>query len=109
MRAQFLLILGLAILLQNSGCARDDSNVERHKAGDVLGNYSLEGAGDFRVRTSELRSRVLLIHFFETESDECRAQVRQIKNLWFRHRAAGMNVLGVCPETGGTEVLRTVE
>jgi peroxiredoxin len=83
--------------------------VERHKAGDVLGDHPLEGAGDFRVRTSELRSRVLLIHFFETDSDACRAQVRQIKSLWFPHRAAGMNVLGVCPETGGKEILRTVK
>ena len=108
MRAPLLSILGLAILLQSSGCTQEDDDVERHKAGDALGEYSLEGAGEIQVRTSELRSRVLLIHFFKTDSEECRAQVGQIKNLWFPHRADGMNVLGVCPETDAKEVLETV-
>jgi len=116
MRAQLLSVLGLvAILLQSSGCTKEDDrapedeNVERHKAGDALGDYPLEGAGDYQVRTSELGSRVLLIHFFQTDSDTCRAQVRQIKSLWFPHRAAGMTVLGVCPETDGNDILGTVK
>jgi peroxiredoxin len=109
MRAQRLSILGLAILLQSYGCTGEDEHEERHKAGDVLEDYPLVGVGDFRVRTDEFRSRVLLIHFFEIDSDECRAQVRQIKSLWFPHRGAGMNVLGVCPETDGTEILRTMK
>jgi len=108
MRAQLLSVLGMVILLQSSGCTREDDSVKRHRVGDILGDYPLEGAGDFRVRTSELRSRVLLIHFFETAS-ECRAQVGRIRSLWFPHRAAGMNVLGVCPETDAKEILRTVK
>jgi len=110
MPARALRILGLALLLACSGCgAGEDDGVDRRKAGDVLGDYSLEAASDFQVGTSEFRSRVLLIHFFEAGSDECRAAVAQIRSLWFPHRAAGMSVLGVCPETDREEVLRTAK
>jgi peroxiredoxin len=104
----------LAVLLQGAGgCTQDDDapeddDVERYEAGDVLDDYALEGAGHFRLRTSELASRVLLIHFFDSDSDACRRQVKRIRDLWFPLRAAGMNVLGVCPETPGDEVRRTV-
>jgi len=114
MRAHVLFILGLAVLLQSFGCSkeddtRDDDAVERQKAGDVLADYALDGAGHFRVGTSELRSRVLLIHFFKTDSKECRAEVRRIKSLWFPHRGAGMSVLAVCPETDTNEIVRAVD
>jgi peroxiredoxin len=109
MQAQPCLVLGLALLLQTPGCTRDDNDAGRYAAGGVLANHLLEGAGDYRVGTSELRSRVLLIHFFATDSDACRAQVRQIRSLWFPHRAAGMNVLGVCPETDREGILRAVK
>lgn len=108
MRTRFLSIVGLAILLQSAACSRDENDVDRRKPGDVLGDYALEGAAHVSIRTSDFRSRVLLIHFFEPDSEACRAQVTSIRELWFPHRAGGMNVLGVCPETGRDEVLRTV-
>ncbi|MHC4449011.1 MAG: peptidylprolyl isomerase [Planctomycetota bacterium] len=114
MHARWISILGLAILLQGvAGCTQDDDapqddNMERHKAGDLLGDYALDGAGHFRIRTSELASRVLLIHFFDSDSDACRGQVERVRKLWFPLRAAGMSVLGVCPETPAKEIRRTV-
>jgi len=109
MRAHWWPILGLGFLLQGPGCTQEEDYVPPKKAGDVLGDYVLEGAADYRGRTSEFGSRVLLIHFFETGSRECRAQVEQIRGLWFPHRAAGMNVIAVCPETDGKKILSTVK
>jgi len=106
MRVRLLSSLGLAVLLLIPACTDD---APRHKAGDFLGDYPLEGVSGLRVRTSELASRVLLIHFFETDSGECRAQVGRIKSLWFPRKAAGMNVLGICPETGERDLLGTVK
>lgn len=103
-----LCALGLAALLLGAGCTREADDAKHRQAGEVLGDYLLEGVGDFRIRTSELESRVLLIHFFQIDSEACRAQVRRIKSLWFPHRGAGMDVLAVCPETDASEIARTV-
>lgn len=99
--------LCLATLLLAPGCRPADDDGVRFAVGDPLPDHLLEGAGDYRVKTSELRSRVLLIHFFAADSPACRTQVGQIKSLWFPRRAAGMNVLGVCPETSRGEIART--
>ena len=101
--------LGLVLLLQASGCTAPFDEGERLQAGAPLGDHELESAGGARIRTSELGSRVLLFHFFETGSESCKAQVRPLLGLWYPHRGDGLNVLGVCPETDRGDILRTTK
>jgi len=113
MQPRSLTLLGLALVLQAAGCGKDqdgaeDDGVARHAVGEVLPDLTLDGEG-FRVATSDFRSRVLLIHFFRPDSAECRDAVGRIKSLWFPNRAAGMTVLGVCPDTSAEAIARTVK
>ena len=92
-------MLGCLMALALAGCGQAPASVTVDRGRAAVGS----AAPDFRATTLDgkslslhgLRGKPVILNFWATWCAECRSEMPAIQATWVRHRAAGLQVVGV--------------